>query len=698
MIAVPAATAVTTPVVDTVATVRDAAGVAITPVPALTWSTSAASVATVSTTGVVTAVAAGTAIITARTANGSSGTATITVSNPLPATVQLAPTPASIVVGGTQALTATVRDSTGAVITPAPSLTWTSSQNTIATVSATGVVTGVAAGSATITARTLNGVTGTATVTVTVVPTRVVLSLPSTTLAVGATATITPTVSDAAGATITPTPSLTWTTSAAAIATVSQSGLVTAVSPGTATITAQTQNGTTGTINVTVSTAAVPASLTLSPASVNVPRGATQGITAIVRDAAGNTITPLPPLTWQSSNPDVASVSATGVVTGVADGFATITARTANNLLATTAVTVGESGSFAGRVYEVEENTGLAGATVTVSVAAGTVRTVTTDEQGNFNTGTLFGGPFNLRITRTGFVPADVRNLVLAGARTLEAIPLARTTANGPGSISGTVYNATTGTPVLAVATLELFAGVNSQDGLPIATTNSTQGSYRFSFIPAGTYTVRVRATGFSTATRTVYSVGGSRDASGQDIQLSPTSSTGSLRIVLTWGDSPDDLDAHLTGPTSAGPRFWVYFENRGSCIGSPFACLDVDALNGRGPETITISQRVAGRYVYSVHNYSDDIGSTGNQLGLSQSNARVDVYGPAGFIQSFSPPAAPGFLWTVFEWDGTTIRSINTVGPMQTPPSTERSSSTPLEPALLPQKARRKSSMPVRR
>ncbi|MEO7521089.1 MAG: carboxypeptidase regulatory-like domain-containing protein, partial [Gemmatimonas sp.] len=487
-----------------------------------------------------------------------------------------------------------------------------------------------------------------------------------------ATATLTPTVTDAAGATITPTPSLVWSTSAATVATVSQAGVVTAIAPGNATITAQTANGTQGTASVTVTNAAVPATIVLSPGSVAVPQGGTQGITAVVRDAAGNQITPTPPLTWQSSNPGVATVSAAGVVTGVADGFATITARTANNVTATVSVTVGASGSFTARVYEFETNQAVAGASVTVSVPAGTVRTVTTDAQGNFNTGTLFGGPFSLRVVAAGFASADVRNLVLNGARTLEAIPLARTTANGSGSISGTLYNATTDTPILAVGTLELFAGVNSQDGSPIATTNSSQGNYRFSFIPAGTYTVRARANGFSTSTRTVVSVGGGRDAAGQHIQLSPTSTIGSLRIVLTWGSSPADLDAHLTGPSVNASTFWIYFNSPGSCTTAPFACLDVDAIDGRGPETITIAQRMAGRYVYSVHNFSaSDSGSIGS-LGLAQSNARVDVYGPSGLITSFAPPARAGTLWTVFDWDGTTIRPINTVSD-QPPPGADR-------------------------
>src|SRR5919109_1730229 len=125
---------------------------------AVTWSSSNAAVATVSATGLVTGVAAGTATITA-TSEGKSGTASITVTAPPPppppppavASVSVDPTTASIVVGQTVQLTATPRDANGNTLTGRV-VTWASSNAAVASVSSTGLVTGVAAGSATITA------------------------------------------------------------------------------------------------------------------------------------------------------------------------------------------------------------------------------------------------------------------------------------------------------------------------------------------------------------------------------------------------------------------------------------------------------------------------------------------------------------------------------------------------------------------
>ena len=645
----------------------------------IVWSSSTPAVASISATGVITALSAGITIITATNGSGAAqvqATATVNVSALVPASVQLSPATANLAVGATQTLTPTVKDAAGVEISPTPTLVWSSSQVTVATVSGTGIVTAVAPGLTTITARSANGIVGSAAIAVFAVPARVLLAPASPNLVVGATQILAPTVSDAGGVIITPTPALTWSTSAAAVATVSQSGLVTAVAPGTATISARTANGIAGTATVTVSTiSAIPASVQIAPSSVSLAVAGTQPLVATVLDAAGNTITPTPTLVWQSANPGVATVSTTGVVTAVAAGTTTVTARTANDIVGSATVAVGESGSFSGRVYDFATNTGVAGTTITVNSGGQSVRTVTTDAQGNYNTGTLVGGPFELRATAVGFVPVDYRGAVLNGALSLEAIPLVRTTANGNGTIAGTLFNATTNQPIPVTANLQLFAGVNTVAGTPVGTTTSdASGAYQFTNIPAGTYTIVAPATGFSTGTRTVASVGGGRIASGQNIPLSPTSNVGSLRIVLTWGDFPADLDSHLVGPAANQTTFWVYWATRGSCTSAPFACLDVDALSGRGPETITIAQRTAGRYVYSVHNFSDQSGGLASS-GLAQSNARVDVYGASGLLQSFAVPARGGTLWTVFEWDGVTIRPINTVS-ADAPPARDNASS----------------------
>ncbi|MDR2041112.1 MAG: Ig-like domain-containing protein, partial [Tannerella sp.] len=115
-----------------------------------------------------------------------------------------------------------------------------------------------------------------------------------------------------------------WSSSHPDVATVSETGLVTAVSEGTATITATTQNGErTASCEVTVTVPTIPvASVTLDITEATLEVGVTQQLTATVfpENATDKTVS------WSSSHPDVATVSETGLVTAVSEGTATITA------------------------------------------------------------------------------------------------------------------------------------------------------------------------------------------------------------------------------------------------------------------------------------------------------------------------------------------------------------------------------------
>lgn len=130
---------------------------------AVTWETSAPGIATVSQQGLVTAITAGSATITA-TSEGKSGSSAITVTAPV-ASVDVAPASASIAVSATQQLTATVKAADGSAL-PGRTVTWATSASGIATVNAQGLVTGITAGSATITA-TSEGKSGSSAITVT---------------------------------------------------------------------------------------------------------------------------------------------------------------------------------------------------------------------------------------------------------------------------------------------------------------------------------------------------------------------------------------------------------------------------------------------------------------------------------------------------------------------------------------------------
>lgn len=129
----------------------------------VTWAASVATVATVSRDGLVTAVAPGTVTITA-SCEGRSGTATVTVALAPVATVEVVPGSGTLDIGQTLQLTAIPRDSAGGAAAGWP-VTWTSSDSATARVSAAGLVTAVAAGTASISAA-AGGRTGSAVVVV----------------------------------------------------------------------------------------------------------------------------------------------------------------------------------------------------------------------------------------------------------------------------------------------------------------------------------------------------------------------------------------------------------------------------------------------------------------------------------------------------------------------------------------------------
>jgi uncharacterized protein YjdB len=299
----------------------------------VTWTSGAPGLASVSGTGLVTGIAAGTAVILANV-EGVVASATVSVGSVAVASVSVSPTSANLTVGGTASFTATLRDAAGNVLSGRV-VGWSSSDQAVATVSQSGQMTAVGAGSATITA-TAEGQTGTATVTVAPGGPGPIVSItlsPSTlTLAVGGTQALTATALDAQGNVVSGA-AITWSSGNNAVATVSQSGVVTAVAPGTVVITAA--SGTvTGSATVTVQQVPV-ARIVISPADPTIREKEWVQLTATLYDANDNVLTGRP-VAWSSSDASKVSVDSTGLVTGKKKGTETITATSGGTSGSTT--------------------------------------------------------------------------------------------------------------------------------------------------------------------------------------------------------------------------------------------------------------------------------------------------------------------------------------------------------------------------
>ena len=139
---------------------------------------------------------------------------------------------------------------------------------------------------------------------------------------VGETVQLTATVKDADGHVLSG-QAVAWSTSGSSVASVSSSGLVTALALGTAVITASSGSRN-GYSTITVIPEPI-ASISVSPTLDTLLQGETVQLTATLRDATNNIVTGRN-VTWISTAPGIASVSSAGLVTGVFDGVSLITA------------------------------------------------------------------------------------------------------------------------------------------------------------------------------------------------------------------------------------------------------------------------------------------------------------------------------------------------------------------------------------
>ena len=415
----------------------------------ISWSTSSASVATVNSAGNITAIGPGTAVVTAST-EGVSGTSTITVTSTPVATVTLSPASAALNQGQTQAVTATARDASGNVLT-GRLVSWISSNVAVATVNtgttaSANIISSVGTGTATISA-TIGAVQGVSTVTVTSVP---IASLSVTPTPVSLvelqTQQLTVTARDASGNVLTGR-SFSFNSSAAPVASVSSSGgLVTAVAPGTASITITPAGLSTPTATAVISVTAIPvASLVLSPSVASTTVGTSTLLGVQLFDASGNSLDlSRRTITWTSLDRGIATVSSIGLVTGVAASPppARIVASTPG-----ASGTVADTSTVTVNSVPVASVTITQGPNATVHVGTAYVRTFTAvakDASGN-------------QLSATFTWTADVQTIAQVGAN------------------SGVVTGVSTGSAVITALAGGVSGTANlTVDLVPISSANST--------------------------------------------------------------------------------------------------------------------------------------------------------------------------------------------------------------------------------
>ncbi len=570
------------------ATPRSATGVAL-PGRSIAWSSSTPSRASVSSTGVVTALSPGTATITA-TAEGVNGSARITVSLVPIDTLSLTPQSSTVAAGQSLQLVARIVDANGALLS-GRSLTWNTDQPTIATVNATGLVSALTAGRATISAS-AEGKTATATVTVSPVPVASVSILPAAaTILIGMTQQFAATTRDASN-NLLPGRGITWISGAPSVATVTQSGLVTAVGAGSALIFAASE-GVSTSVTVTVSTVGV-AQVLISPSTATVQQGRTVQLAAQPVDAGGAPITGRS-VVWNSSASSVASVSSTGLVTGIAPGTADITA-TVDGVIGTRSMTV--TAIPVASVSIVPANPTLTvGQTVALTALLADANGAPLSPVGR-NIGWAVTAPGIATISLTGqvtavsagatVVQATVEGVIAQTTVTVTGIPVASVTLvpattslniGGTRTVTATARDAAgnvlTGRPVIWTTSAPAVASVN--------TTNSS-----------GSNTITAVSTGTATITATIGGVQGVSTVTVTSVPIASIALTPSPALVeelkttqltATVRDAANNI---LTGRT----LLWVSSNNVVASVSQ------AGLVTANIPGTVTITASAPGQGV----------------------------------------------------------------------------------------------------
>ena len=318
------------------------------------------------------------------------------------------------------------------------------------------------------------------------------------------------------------------------------------------------------------------------------------------------------------------------------------------------------TGRIAGQVIEAtatgEDGDPISGASVELrsSATGSAIVTMSTDDDGRYFMENINIGNYYLEVSATGFITELFYIEVEAGLTTnvhrLNAVP----TSAESGTVSGSIINAFTGGTIEDAITLVFRRGIDVGGGEVVTTITTSDGNYSVA-LAAGNYTVTASGSGYISSTAIVVSFGGAT-LDNQNIVVSPVFESGvdgegSLRIVLTWGERPYDLDSHLVGPTPDGGRFHIWYAGKTTYYGGDnYANLDVDDTSSYGPETVTINVLVDGEYNYFIHDYSNNYSSTSTALRDSGATIRV-LSSEGNVIRTFNVPTSGGAstLWHVF-------------------------------------------------
>ena len=417
--------------------------------------------------------------------------------------------------------------------------------------------------------------------------------------------------------------------------------------------------------------------LAVDPESMILYPGESEGFTITGTTTSGNSVDLVEDeqLTFEISDPEKLEVvvgdnglEAKATDAAEIDDEITVTAvynSNGENVTASFTVKIEEFfGTLSGQVFDAVTDEPIEGATVEVTVDGGDDITLTTDENGAYETEVKVG-THTVKGSKEGYIAESEQFKIEANETTTADINLHLVPEEfgGEGTVSGQITDALTGEGVSG-ATIEVVRGKNNPSGEVIETvTTDENGNYSVD-LDGANYTLLVSNEGYVSTTKNVIAIGG-EETTNQNATITPELEEEEMRIVLTWGEEPSDLDSHLTGPKAdSDERFHIYYGSKNYSDDNSEVNLDVDDVNSYGPETVTfLKYTTNGTYKYNVFNYSGAWMTDDNKNDLSKSSAKVEVYKGSELVQTYNVPTnKEGNMWKVFEVVDGEIRTINSV------------------------------------
>lgn len=314
-----------------------------------------------------------------------------------------------------------------------------------------------------------------------------------------------------------------------------------------------------------------------------------------------------------------------------------------------------ESFKLSGVVKNVTENNV---SNATISLTGSKTYTAITDQFGKYSFPDVEEGTYDLNITKLGYNDYTISANITKDQSDYNFSLM------GSATITGTVINSQTGYGLDSATISFAFSNIKStqSEDIEFQMLTNSYGNYSISNAPTGIFTCIIEKPGYTPRTIPSVAINAGTNEIEQSV-LVESLELGGLRIILSWGESPSDLDSHLTGPDGMGERFHMYYSDKRPITS---IILDVDDTSSYGPETTTISSFNEGTYRFSVFNFSDQSSNGGEGIALSPTV--VEVYDNTGLINTFTAPSFPtngGNTWRVFEVEannqGTTIIPVNT-------------------------------------